>query len=111
MGTVINFRSYQSHKDAVCGDLDPDPLTDTVHKLVGEWDVLLHGKDPGLTINSVVCKFPTESGTKEQKIAECTQNCLTNASQYLGEEAASTAPQTCPIACTYAYDHPTQVTC
>ncbi|XP_076468364.1 uncharacterized protein LOC143299120 [Babylonia areolata] len=83
-------------------------LSASVHTLVKDFDVLVNGQ---ASIQTVVCKLPMETGgTKEEKISACVTECKNNAEDFLGD-AAGSANESCPIACTYAYAHPTQYTC
>ena len=53
-----------------------------------------------MDIVSVVCKLPQETtGTRDERINDCVNECLENAVAYLGVDISDSAPSSCPLAC------------
>ena len=51
-------------------------------------------------IVSVVCKLPQgTTGTRDERINDCVNECLENAVAYLGVDISDSAPSSCPLAC------------
>lgn len=51
-------------------------------------------------IVTVTCRLPIETtGTRDERITDCTSRCLANANSYLGEVESDSVPSACSLAC------------
>merc|ERR1712244_41605 len=84
-------------------------IGDVIHAVL---DPIFGSGGNKLTVHEVACKLPHETeGSRQQKIDACVDSCVTNATVYLGSQDESMSPEACPVACKYAYEHPTPLTC